>query len=57
MVIARLNDEEYQIYQRVLRRSSRFPKNKSDAFRLALHIVKDKLDQEAAELFYQNLDF
>jgi len=55
VVITRLNDEEYDIYQRVLRkavRQSNYPQNNSEAFRIALKIINEELKQEAIERFY-----
>lgn len=61
VIITRLNDAEYAMYQRILTRvRTRFsyPKNDSEAFRLALRIMNKKLSDEAALNFYDKcLDF
>ena len=56
VVIARLNDKEYEIYERVLDVAKGCPKNKSERFRRVLFILNARLDREAAELFYQGLN-
>jgi len=56
VVIARLSDEEYEVYQWVLRRGERthrYPRNRSEQFRLALRVIHEMLNQEAAMTFYE----
>jgi hypothetical protein len=55
VVIARLSDKEYEDYERILRKASReygYPRNKSEAFRIVLRLVNNKLKQEASDYFY-----
>lgn len=55
VVIARLSDEEYRIYIRILRKAIRLgscPKNKSDVFRHVLKVIDVMLSNEAAVSFY-----
>jgi len=57
VVIARLNDKEYEIYERVLtrvRKEFNVPKNDSEALRLALRIIEHKLTEEAMQYFYEH---
>jgi hypothetical protein len=62
VVIARLNEAEYEIYERILRKamygSKRFSRNSSERFRLALRIIDESLKREAMAHFYEHcLDF
>jgi hypothetical protein len=62
VVIARLNEAEYAIYERILRKavygSGRSSRNRSERFRLALRILDEGLTREAAAYFYEHcLDF
>jgi len=57
VVIARLNDREHEIYQRVLSRVRKEfgrPKNDSEALRLALLIIEQRLTEEARQYFYEH---
>ena len=57
VVCSRLNDKEYEVYERVLKRvrdQFHYPKNKSEAFRLALLIINEKLNWEAIQEFYEH---
>jgi len=57
VIIARLNDKEYEIYERVLtrvRKEFHYPKNKSEALRLALLVIDQRLSAEARQYFYEN---
>ena len=56
-MIARLNEEEYDIYQWVLRRAERtqrYSANKSEQFRRVLKEIHKMLKNEAAANFYMN---
>ena len=56
VVIARLNDEEYAVYKRIIMRIRRAAipiKNDSEAFRLALILMRKELDEETMQYFYE----
>ena len=58
VVIARLNEAEYGVWQRILRKaaygSRRYDLNSSERFRLALKIINEQLNAEAAKYFYEH---
>lgn len=57
VVITRLNDEEYAVYKRILMRIRRAAipiKNDSEAFRLALVLMRKQLNEEAMQYFYEH---
>ena len=59
VVIARLSDEEYRIYVRIIHSVIRFggaPKNKSDLFRLVLHRINSMLTYDAELPSINNMD-
>ncbi len=57
VVIARLNDEEYAVYKRIIMRIRRAAipiKNDSVAFRLALVVMHKELNEESMQYFYEH---
>lgn len=57
VICTRLNDKEYAIYERLLRKVTRNLgriDNQSDAFRKALFVINEMLKREAMEYFYEH---
>lgn len=57
VVIARLNDEEYAAYKRIILRIRRAAipiKNDSEGFRLALRVISQELHEESIQYFYDS---
>ena len=59
VIIARLNDEEMRIYERILNKAIQehgYPRNKSEAFRLVLKAISERVGEENRRAFYEDLD-
>jgi hypothetical protein len=59
VVIARLSDEEYRIYVRILHvaiRHGSCPKNKSDVFRHVLKVIDEMLTRDVELPSINNMD-
>jgi hypothetical protein len=59
IVCARLTEEEYKEYERILneaRRKHGWPCNKSEAFRMVLKECAELAKTEAMKAFYANLE-
>ena len=59
VVCTRLNDEEWQMYERILRRAipiNEYVGNNAERFRRVLRAVNERVKLENMRTFYENLD-